>query len=633
MRIKTEGEVLTSKEEKSAQDHDGLFNRLLKRHVVQAAAIYLAVAWGAVEILITLQEKLGWPETISIWATRLFVVGFPVAVILAWRRDLESRAARFGLVTLALVAASVALWLTLSTDPVPRAPTATQPPVNETVATVVILPFENGSGDPAYDYLANGFTGELIGRLSKHPDLAIVQQESVQSPLLMSLLPVAKAATLKADFMVQGRVLREDKFIEVNASLQDLDGIVLWSEILREPYAAASILSMQRRISGEVSRALGTTLHTTAYCGETADLEAMELYYRGRFAVGTRQIETMEEGIELLKKAVEQDPYFGRAWNQLGSAQMVMSSRVADPGNPNQDRRRAGVLFSMSLSGLRRALDICPTLGWAYKVLVPNYEGIDNNSINQEMQWRDALAMDPNDAAMLRQYAFHLMQHGMHDEAIEVLRRAYDNEPMLAMIPAQLANVFSKNARCTEALPTAEEGEQLGGMSSAAVEMACAMHARDLERLISASTTLSKTGGGGPNPFEALGMSVEDVSRARLESDDPLRPVLQSKMRAIWEATPDFRESVDFHWIVSMATDIGDLDLVFEMLDSVVRPWGFNPYALAYAPLFDSAEASGRLRADPRFAEILNKTDLPGYWRKYGWPNGCEADGDSFLCF
>ena len=97
---------------------------------------------------------------------------------------------------------------------------------------------------------------------------------------LASLIPVAQAATLNADYMMQGRVVREGKFIEVNASLQDLDGRVLWSEILREPYSAENILSMQRRISGEVSRVLGTTLDAPAYCGETIDIDAMELYYR-----------------------------------------------------------------------------------------------------------------------------------------------------------------------------------------------------------------------------------------------------------------------------------------------------------------------------------------------------------------
>ncbi len=293
---------MKEEEKRETRDKGGLIDRLIKRHVIQAAAIYVAVAWGALEILITLQEKLGWPESISVWATRLFVAGFPVAVILAWRRDIDSRAARFGLVSLAFLAAGAALWLTLSTEPVQRAPGAQLPPVNEAIATVAVLPFENGTGDAAFDYLASGFTGELIGRLSKHPDLAVVQEESIRAPLLASLIPVAQAATLNADYMVQGRVVREGKFLEVTASLQDLDGQVLWSEILREPYAADNVLAMQRRISGEVSRVLGTTLEAPAYCGETTDLDAMELYYRGRMKVGTRITETMEQGLELLKQ-------------------------------------------------------------------------------------------------------------------------------------------------------------------------------------------------------------------------------------------------------------------------------------------------------------------------------------------
>ena len=129
----------------------------------------------------------------------------------------------------------------------------------------------------------------------------------------------------------EGRVVREDKFIEVNASLQELQGQVLWSEILREPYSAENILAMQRRISGEISRLLGTTLEAPAYCGETTDIDAMELYYRGRMKVGTRITETMEEGMELLRQAVEADPYFGRGWAQLGSAQLVLSGRLRDP--------------------------------------------------------------------------------------------------------------------------------------------------------------------------------------------------------------------------------------------------------------------------------------------------------------
>jgi hypothetical protein len=130
-------------EEKKPGRNPGFVDRLIKRHVIQAAAIYIAVAWGALEILITLQEKLGWPEAISTWATRLFVAGFPLAVILAWRRDIKSRPAKVGLVALAVGVAGVALWLTWSVGPGPGGPAAKLPPVSEAVATVAVLPFEN----------------------------------------------------------------------------------------------------------------------------------------------------------------------------------------------------------------------------------------------------------------------------------------------------------------------------------------------------------------------------------------------------------------------------------------------------------------------------------------------------------
>jgi serine/threonine-protein kinase len=617
------------KKEKSAEGQTGLVDRLIRRHVIQSAAIYVAMAWGALEILITLQEKLGWPESISTWATRLFVAGFPIAVILAWRRDLESRFAKLGLVALAFVAAGVALWLTLSTEPPRRSPAAQLPPVSEAIATVAVLPFENGTGDPAFDYLASGFTGELIGRLSKHPDLAVVQEESIQAPLLASLLPAAKAATLNADYMIRGRVVREDKFIEVNASLQDLQGQVLWSEILREPYSAENILAMQRRISGEISRLLGTTLEAPAYCGETTDIDAMELYYRGRMKVGSRITETMEEGMELLKQAVEADPYFGRGWAQLGSAQLVLSGRLRDP--VEGDRERAGMLWSMMQTSFRRALDICPTIGGAYKVMVPPYEGIDNNSIDQEMQFRDSLAMDPNDAGLLRQYAIHLMQHGMNEEAVEAMRRAYDIEPLLPMIPFQLAHTLNRLGRCDEALALAAEAEELGGQPKVAIEAPCAWRHRDRDALNAAGHRFIEVGMGFP--FQAMEMSVEEFNEARLDDNSPLRPVMRERMRALWEQNPNPDKNMHIYWIVATATDIGELDLVFDILDTIANENGFPGYTIAWSPLFVDSEDSSRLRADPRFAEMLRKTSYPDYWREYGWPTGCAPEGDGFRCF
>lgn len=617
------------KEENKAGETGGLIDRLIRRHVIQAAAIYVAVAWGALEILITLQEKLGWPEVISIWATRLFVAGFPLAVILAWRRDIQSRPAKVGLVALAVGVAGAALWLTWSAGPGPGGPAAKLPPVSDAIATVAVLPFKNGNGDPAYDYLATGFTGELIGRLSKHPDLAVVQEQSVNAPLLASLVPVAKAATLNADFLVQGRVVREDKFIEVTASMEDLDGRVLWSEVLREPYSAEDVIAIQRRISGEISRVLGTALDAPVYCGDTTDLDAMELYYRGRLKVGTRITETMEEGMDLLKQAVEADPYYGRAWSDLGGAQLVLSGRMGDP--MVGDRERAGMLQSMAMTSFRRALDICPTIGAAYKVIVPYYEGIENHSIEQEMEWRDSLAMDPNDAALLRQYAFHLMQHGLNQQAVEAMQRAYDNEPLMPMIPRQLAHALMRAGRCDEALSLAEEAAEMGGPPAVGIEGPCAQQRRDPEALKRAFRSYVDVGMGFP--FEALQLAPEDMAEAVLAEGHPLRPVIADRMRALWEENPDPEKNMHIYWIVATATHIGDLDLAFEILETTAYEGGFYPYNIPWSPLFDAEETSSQLRSDPRFVELMEKTGYPEYWRKYGWPAVCEPAGEDFRCF
>jgi TolB-like protein len=617
--------------EQPAGDAGGLIGRLFKRHVIQSAAIYIAVAWGAVEILLTLQEKLGWPEWLSRVALALFIAGFPIVIIWSWFKDLQSRWAKSAVVVVAIALASTAFLMTLSSDPVPRAPAAKLPPVSATIATVAIIPFENVTGDQAYEYLVNGFTGELIGRLSKHPDLAVIQEESIKAPLLARLIPAAMAARVNADYLVRGSVLREDKYIEVNASLQDLDGQVLWSENLREPYSAESVVSMQRRISGEVSRVLGTTLEAPAYCGETTDLGALELYYRGRMAIGTRDTDQMLEGINLLKQAVEEDPYFGRAWSVLGSGQLVMRGRLQDLGATTEEKKQAGLYYSMAMSAMKRALEICPTIGGAYKTLVPPYEGIDNDSIDQEMQWRDALAMDPNDAALLRQYAFHLMQHGMNEEAIEALQRAYEIEPLMAMIPHQFAHALSLEGRCDEAMPLAREAESLGGMPSVSIGLVCSTATGDLEAFIVASQGLHDLGFN--SAIDNLDLTVEEMAMAYFEPDHPARPIMRERMRAIWEENPNPRENPEVYWIVSVAANIDDHDLVFEILDGFATEAGFYPYTVAWSPMFTSAASSSRLRADPRFKALIEKTGYPEYWQTYGWPSGCAADGDSLRCF
>jgi hypothetical protein len=128
-------------------------------------------------------------------------------------------------------------------------------------------------------------------------------------------------------------------------------------------------------------------------------------------------------------------------------------------------------------------------------------------------------------------------------------------------------------------------------------------------------------------------MSVEEFNEARLDDNSPLRPVMRERMRALWEQNPNPDKNMHIYWIVATATDIGELDLVFDILDTIANENGFPGYTIAWSPLFVDSEDSSRLRADPRFAEMLRKTSYPDYWREYGWPTGCAPEGDGFRCF
>ena len=357
---------------------------------------------------------------------------------------------------------------------------------------------------------------------------------------------------MHADYLVRGKVLREGGSIEVTASVQDLDGRILWSDILREGYSAENITSMQRRISGEISRTLGAKLSAPAYCGETTDLDAMELQYRARQLIGKRNLDDALAGVELLKKAVEQDPYYGRAWNEVGNGNFYISGQLNETGQ----RQEAGLKFQMAISAFRRALDICPTIGMAYKVVVPSYEDAENPIIDQEMQWRDALAMDPNDAGLLRQYFYHLMEAGMIDEGIEVMERAYAVEPLTAMIPAQYAHALMKAGDCGKAVPLAEEAETLGGHPSASIKLNCAWDAGDVDGVLDATEELIEY--GLDDSFKILGFPPRESVEAIMDETHPLRPAIGARLHELWNENPNFSENHYVYWMIGMATKLGE---------------------------------------------------------------------------
>ena len=152
-----------------------LLSELRKRKVVQVAAIYGAVAWGVTEIVVTVVEQLFLPQWISTLAVIGFVVGFPVAMFLAWTFDITPdgiqrthASSRRGALSITisialLIGGTFGIFLLIKPAIQERTPEHEPDVLPNSVA---VLPFDNASGNPDDDYLSSGVSDELREQLA-----------------------------------------------------------------------------------------------------------------------------------------------------------------------------------------------------------------------------------------------------------------------------------------------------------------------------------------------------------------------------------------------------------------------------------------------------------------------------------
>ena len=166
-----------------------LLQRLRERGVIRVAASYAVIAWLLLQIADVTFEPLGVPRWVMITLITAAVLGFPVAIMLAWHFELGDRglerdtaadaAARpvvHGLRRYADVAIIGVLLATVAALLVRQSDLAKPPPPDR--PTIAVLPFANLSGDPAQEYFSDGLAQELLDRLGRVPGLAVIGRSS-----------------------------------------------------------------------------------------------------------------------------------------------------------------------------------------------------------------------------------------------------------------------------------------------------------------------------------------------------------------------------------------------------------------------------------------------------------------------
>ena len=280
----------------------------------------------------------------------------------------------------------------LEASPGTPAPRVVAPVAAAPAATIAVLPFANMSGDPDNEYFSDGITDDIISALTQVNGLRVAARASSFSYKGKNEALGTIGHTLGVATVLQGSVRRAGNRVRVTAQLMSAhDGFQMWSD--RFDRELDDIFAIQDEIARSIVDRLELTLglkHATALVGRpTDDLEAYELYLRGREAVQQRTPPSMRRALDFFQEAIARDGAYARA--HLGTAEAYIGLGVYQAIPPREARAHAEAAIARAVA-LKPDLAAVPLLRAQLKL----YLRADWRSASEDLA--ESLRRDPDDA-------------------------------------------------------------------------------------------------------------------------------------------------------------------------------------------------------------------------------------------
>src|SRR6266702_1190856 len=287
-----------------------------------------------------------------------------------------------------------------------------------TSQSIAVLPFVNVSGAPQEEYLSDGISEELINALSKLPQLQVVARPSSFAFKGKNEDVRQIGQALQVATVLGGSVRRAANRLRVTAQLTDArNGYNLWSETYDREMG--DVFAVEDEISHAILRALQVHLVSgdslTLLRRPTRDVEAYELYLKGRYFYNKGGFGPVLQALAYFQQALAHDSKYALAYAGLGDAyQSLTASTYLDPREA-MPKARAAVLKALALE---------PTLADAHASLGDQLCVYDWDASAAERELRRALELNPSLAIAHFFYSHYLVTHGRLDEALAEARRA-----------------------------------------------------------------------------------------------------------------------------------------------------------------------------------------------------------------
>ncbi len=312
--------------------------------------------------------------------------------------------------------------------------------------SVAVLAFDNMSDDPAQEYFSDGISEDLITDLAKISGLMVTARNTTFAYKGQPVNVVDVGRELGVAYVVEGSVRKADGRLRINAQLLDTrTGAHLWAD--RYDGAMEDVFALQDEVVAQIVAALRITLtvdeeRSLATQG-TEDLAAYELVKRGWWHYHHFDRENNALARDLFNRAIEADSGYAEAIAGLGYTYYEEWAQFWTQDRGNLDTVRTLALASLELEPSRPGTHTL--LSHAYL-----WTGQHDLAI-AEME--TAMALDPDDPWIQRDYAEVLIFSGRADEAVAYARRAMELNPRyVASFPFTLAFAYLALGRYDEAI-------------------------------------------------------------------------------------------------------------------------------------------------------------------------------------
>ncbi|MGH2565490.1 MAG: tetratricopeptide repeat protein, partial [Ginsengibacter sp.] len=312
---------------------------------------------------------------------------------------------------------------------------------------IAVLPFINMSADPENEYFSDGISEEILNALTHVEGLRVTARSSSFSFKGKNEDVRQIGKMLGVNTVLEGSVRRAGKRIRINAQLVNTaDGYHIWSEVydsdIEDIFAVQDEISL--KILNRLKENFGTeTKNEPIVKPPTDNIEAYNLYLRGRYHWNKSTPEDINKAISIFEKVIKLDPDFALAYCAISYCYSFLGSTGIMP---------PAEAFAKAKDYTLKAIEIDPNHAESHLSLATIKFFHNWDFDGAEASLNKAASLSLNSSLINQVYGWFLIAKGDFVKAIEKMEQAIIRDPLSLPLMSNLGDAYSFAGRFTEAL-------------------------------------------------------------------------------------------------------------------------------------------------------------------------------------